>query len=306
MEPYIWTGGLYKHEEMEELVEDLGGYILQKNVLQLDVIMVILVPNADIRAIEAKNKELLGKLTKAPLAGAEVAVITPTLAYQHLPHLACDIAEYLRRSGSKTNMIGLARGVGKRVAQLTAHEIDLINEHDAALFMLGNFKDCIMEKTKLFRDIEVPIVVTGGPAMNIAEVPGCTAYVGGLGRMMHRLRQKEETEKMDLIVNAIGEVLDERRSEFDKDPLSISPPRLKQEIEKQIPDIQDSISPTPVTLNLNGARIKLPYDEYKDHILNIRFDEGVYMREVVDVMPSKMKNFILLRIKPKSETGFVI
>ena|SRR5271157_82289 len=306
MEPYIWTGGLYKHEEMEELVEDLGGYILQKNVLQLDVIMVILVPNADIRAIEAKNKELLGKLTKAPLAGAEVAVITPTLAYQHLPHLACDIAEYLRRSGSKTNMIGLARGVGKRVAQLTAHEIDLINEHDAALFMLGNFKDCIMEKTKLFRDIEVPIVVTGGPAMNIAEVPGCTAYVGGLGRMMHRLRQKEETEKMDLIVNAIGEVLDERRSEFDKDPLSISPPRLKQEIEKQIPDIQDSISPTPVTLNLNGARIKLPYDEYKDHILNIRFDEGVYMREVVDVTPSKMKNFILLRIKPKSETGFVI
>jgi len=306
MEPYIWTGGLYKHEEMEELVEDLGGYVLQKNVLQLDVIMVILVPNADIPAIEAKNKELLGKLTKAPLAGAEVAVITPTLAYQHLPHLACDIAEYLRRSGSKTNMIGLARGVGKRVAQLTSHEIDLINEHDAALFMLGNFKVCITEKTKLFRDIDVPIVVTGGPEMTLAEVPGCTAYVSGLGRMMHRLRQKEETEKMDLIVNAIGEVLDERRSEFDKDPLSISPPRLKQEIEKQIPDIQDVISPTPITLNLNGARIKLPYDEYKDHILNIRFDEGVYMREVVDVTPSKMKNFILLRIKPKSETGFVI
>jgi len=147
MEPFIWTGGLYKHEEMEELVEDLGGYILQKNVLQLDVIMVILVPNADIPAIEAKNRELFGKLQKAPLAGAEVAVITPTLAYQHLPHLACDVAEYLRRSGSKTNMIGLARGVGKRVAQLTAKEIDLINEHDAALFLYGNFRDCIIEKT---------------------------------------------------------------------------------------------------------------------------------------------------------------
>jgi putative methanogenesis marker protein 7 len=306
MEPFIWTGGLYKHEEFEELVEDMGGYILQKNILQSDVIMVILVPNADIPVIEAKNKELLGKLVKAPLAGAEVAVITPTLAYQHLPHLACDIAEYLRRSGSKTNMIGLARGVGKRVAQLTAKEIDLINEHDAALFLYGNFKHCIVEKTRLFRDIEVPIVVAGGPEMDAGEVPGCEAYIGGLGRMMHRLRQKEETEKMDFIVNAIGKVLDERRSEFDKDPLSVSPPRLKAEIEKQVPDIQDSISPTPVTLNLNGARIKLNYRDYKDAILNVRFDEGVYLREVCEVTPSRMKDFILLRIKPKSETGFVI
>lgn len=306
MEPYIWTGGLYKHEEMEELVEDMGGYVLQKNVLQLDVIMVILVPDADIPVIEAKNNELFGKLARAQLAGAEVAVITPTLAYQHLPHLACDVAEYLRRSGSKTNMIGLARGVGKRVAQLTAKEINLINEHDAALFLYGNFKECIREKSKLFRDIEVPIVVTGGPEMDVKDIPGCTAYIGGLGRMMHRLRQKEETEKMDRIVAAIGDVLDKRRAELDKDPLSISPPRLKQEIEKQIPDIQDSISPTPVTLNLNGARVKLPYREYKDHILDIRFDEGVYMREVVNVSPSRMKDYILLRIKPKSETGFVI
>jgi len=306
MEPYIFQGGLYRHEEFEELVEDLGGYILQKNVLQLDVIMVVLVPNADIPVVEAKARELLAKLTKAPLAGAEVAVVTPTLAYQHLPHLACDIAEYLRRYGSKTNMIGLARGVGKRLAQLTAKEVDLINEHDAALFLYGNFKECIREKTKLFRDIEVPIVVAGGPMMDASEVPGCEAYVGGLGRMMHRLRQKDETARMDAIVSAIGKVLDERRAEFDKDPLSVSPPRIKAEIEKQVPDIHDSISPTPVTLNLNGARIKLPYDEYKDAILNVRFDEGIYMREVASLSKSRMKGYILLRIKPKSETGFVI
>ncbi len=306
MEPFIFQGGLYKHEEFEELVEDMGGYILQKNVLQLDVIMVVLVPNEDIPVIETKARELLAKLTKAPLAGAEIAVVTPTLAYQHLPHLACDVAEYLRRSGSKTNMIGLARGVGKRVAQLTAKEIDLINEHDAALFLYGNFRDCIVEKTKLFRDIEVPIVVTGGPAMEASEVPGCEAYVGGLGRMMHRLRQKDETELMDKVVAAIGQALDERRSELDKDQLSVSPSRLKAEIEKQLPDIQESVSPNPVTLNLNGARIKLPYNEYKDAILNLRFDEGVYMRDVVEARPSRMRDFILLRIRPKSETGFVI
>lgn len=306
MEPFIWTGGLYMHEEFEELVEDMGGYILQKNILQSDVIMIILVPTADIPVIEAKNRDLLGKLVKAPLAGAEIAVVTPTLAYQHLPHLACDVAEYLRRYGSKTNMIGLARGVGKRVAQLTAREIDLINEHDAALFLYGNFRNCIVEKTKLFRDIDVPIVVAGGPSMTTAEVPGCEAYVGGLGRMMHRLRQKDETESMDRIVEAIGRVLDRRRAEFDKDQLSVSPPRLKAEIEKQVPDIGNVISPTPVTLNLNGARVKLPYGEYREAVGNVRFDEGVYLREVCDIRPSRMKDYILLRIKPKSETGFVI
>lgn len=307
MEPMIFQGGLYRHEEMEELVEDLGGYILQKNALQLDVIMVMLIPSADVGVVEAKAKELLAKLTKASLAGTEIAVITPTLAYQHLPHLACDVAEYLRRSGAKTNMIGLARGVGKRVAQLTAKEIDLINEHDVALFLLGNFKDCVIEKTKLFRDIEVPIVLVAGPQIDIKDLPGCKAYVPGLGRMMHRLRQKEETEAMDKITDAVGKVLDERRHDLDKDVLSVSPPRLKQEIEKQLPEINEvSVSPNPVTLNLNGALIKLPYDDYKDAILNVKFDEGVYMREVVNATKSRMKDFVLLRIKPKSETGFVI
>lgn len=306
MEPMMYQGGLYKHEQIIELVEDLGGFILQKNALQLDVIILMLVPTEDMGLVEAKSRELLGKLTKAPLAGAEVAVVTPTLAYQHLPHLACDVAEYLRRAGSKTNMIGLARGVGRRVAQLKAREIDLINEHDVAIFLYGNFKDCIREKTKLFRDIEVPIIVGGGPVMDKSEVPGCVDYISGLGRMMHRLKKKEELDTLDRLVSTVGKVLNEKRAELDKDPLSVSPPRVMHEIEKQVPDIQSSLAPTPVTLNLNGARIKLPYNEYKDHILNIRFDEGVYMREVATVSPSKMKDYIVLRIKPRSETGFVI
>jgi putative methanogenesis marker protein 7 len=306
MEPLIYQGGIYKHEQMIELVEDLGGYILQKNVLQLDVIVVMLVPNADLPLVEAKSKELLGKLTKAPLAGAEIAVVTPTLAYQHLPHLACDIAEYLRRAGSKTNMIGLARGVGKRVAQLKATEIDLINEHDAAIFTYGNFKECIKDKTKLFRDIEVPIIVTGGPTMDKAEVPGCVDYIGGLGRVMHRTRQKEELAILDKLVDATGNVLELRRAELDKDPLSVSPPRAMHEIEKQIPDIPESLAPTPLTLQLNGLRIKVPYDEYAERILNVRFDEGIYMREVATLHRSRMKDYIIQRILPKSETGFVI
>jgi methyl coenzyme M reductase subunit C-like uncharacterized protein (methanogenesis marker protein 7) len=59
-------------------------------------------------------------------------------------------------------------------------------------------------------------------------------------------------------------------------------------------------------MQLNGLRIKVPYEEYKDRILNVRFDEGIYMREVAKLYPSRMKDYIILRILPKSETGFVI
>jgi hypothetical protein len=82
--------------------------------------------------------------------------------------------------------------------------------------------------------------------------------------------------------------------------------RVAHEIEKQIPDIPESLAPTPITMQLNGLRIKVPYEEYKDRILNVRFDEGIYMREVVKLYPSRMKDYIILRILPKSETGFVI
>ena len=101
---------------------------------------------------------------RAPLAGTEVAVVTPTLAIHHLPHSACDIAEYLRRHGSKTNMLGLARGVGREIAQINEYETALINEHDAAVFIFGNFQECIKKKESLYRNISVPVVVTGGPA----------------------------------------------------------------------------------------------------------------------------------------------
>ncbi len=137
-------------------------------------------------------------------------------------------------------------------------------------------------------------------------MPGCVDYVGGLGRIMHRTRQKDEIALLDKLVEVNGRVLDEKRLELDKDPLSVSPPRVANEIGKQIPDIPESLAPTPVTLQLNGLRLKVPYDEYKEKILNVRFDEGIYMRQVAKLYPSRMKDYIILRIMPKSETGFVI
>jgi putative methanogenesis marker protein 7 len=307
LEPVMYVGGVYKHNQLVELVEDLGGYILQKNVMQSEVVLLMLVPLNDMAIVEAKAKELLGKLTRAPLTGTEIAVVAPTLAYHHLPHLDCDVAEFLRKQGAKTNMVGLARGVGKRICQMTAYERDLINEHDLAVFILGNYEHCIIEKSKrLYEGIEIPIVVTGAPELRTEDVPNATAYVGSFGRILHHMRHSEELRTLDKLAEVIGKVLDNVRVELSKDPPAIAPPRIKKEIEEQIPELMDSLHPLPVALQMNGARVKLPYEEYHEQIENIRFVEGVTMKEVARVLPSKMRNFILIKALPKSETGFVI
>jgi putative methanogenesis marker protein 7 len=298
---------VFKHNLLEELVEDLGGFILQKNIMQTEVVMIMLVPMKDTPLVEKMTKTLLGELTRAPLSGTEIAVVAPTLAYHHLPHPDCDIAEFLRRKGAKTNMIGLARGVGARTCQITAHERDLINEHDLAVFIFGNFRHCITEsKPKLYQDIEIPVVVTGAPNIDTEDVPYVTAYVGNLGRIAHRMRKGEEMYAMDNVVDVVGKILDKEREEIGKDPLTVMPPRVKKEIEDQVSEIKDVLSPLPITLKLRGMKIKLDYDEFHEKIEEVSFVEGVKLKDIAEIKPSKMKNFILVDIKPKSETGFVI
>ncbi len=305
LEPVMFTGGLYKHDLVVELVEDLGGYVLQKNVTQTEIILLILVPSEDMTALQALAKELRSELVRAPLAGTEVAVITPTLAIHHLPHVACDIAEYLRRHGCKTNMLGLARGVGREIAQIDEYETALINEHDAAVFIFGNFQDCIKKKESLYRNISVPVVVTGGPQIEAKELPYAFDYVPSIGRMAHRSRKATEIGSLDGIVDAVGRALDKTRSAIAKDPLTTSPPRVMDAVREQVPDVEFSYSPLPIALNLNGVRVKLPYNDYKDAVKAVTFDEGVKLGEIATVKPSRMKDYILVRILPASETGFV-
>ncbi|MBE0521152.1 MAG: methanogenesis marker 7 protein [Candidatus Methanoperedenaceae archaeon] len=307
LEPVMYVGGVFKHNQIEELVEDLGGYILQKNVMQTEVVLLMLVPINDMDVVEEKARVLLGKITRAPLSGSEIATVAPTLAYHHLPHLDCDVAEFLRKKGAKTNMVGLARGVGKRICQLTAFERDLINEHDVAMFILGNYEHCIIEKSKkLYEGIDIPVIVLGAPELKKEDVPNVTAYVGSFGRILHQMRHSEELKTLDRLAEVTGNVLDDVRKEIAKDPLAIAPVRIKKELEEQIPELIDSLHPLPITLQMKGVRVKLPYDEYHERIENIEFVEGVKMKEVADVLPSKMRNFILIKARPKSETGFLI
>ncbi|MEI2760875.1 methanogenesis marker 7 protein [Methanothrix soehngenii] len=305
LEPVMFTGGLYKHDLVLELVEDLGGYILQKNVTQTEIILLLLVPSEDMNALEILSRDLRGELVRAPLAGTEVAVVTPTLAIHHLPHVACDIAEYLRRHGSKTNMIGMARGVGREIAQINEYETALINEHDAAVFIFGNFEDCIKKKEDLYRNISVPVIITGGPKIDPEELPYAFGYVPSIGRMAHRTRKATEIGSLDNIVEMVGRALDKTREAIAKDPLTTSPPRVMDAVREQVPEVEFSYSPLPIALNLTGVRVKLPYAGYRDKVAAVTFDEGVKLGEVATIRPSRMKDYILVRILPSSETGFV-
>ncbi len=307
LEPMMYEGGVYKHNLLVELVEDLGGYILQKNIMQTEVIMIMLVPMKDTHLVEDMTKMLLGELTRAPLSGAEIAVVAPTLAYHHLPHLDCDLAEFLRRKGAKTNMVGLSRGVGSRICQINAYERDLINEHDLAVYIFGNFKHCIIEsKPKLFEGIEIPIVVTGAPEIASDGVQNADVYVGNLGRVAHRMRKGDEMHAMDQMVAEVGKILDKLREDIGKDQQSVMPPRVKKEIEDQVPEIKQVLSPLPITLRLKGLKVKLDYDEFHEKIGEVSFVEGIKLKDIADIRRSNMKNFILVDIRPKSETGYVI
>ena len=306
--PYLYTGGVHKHGLLIELMEDLGGYIIQKVVTGVEVNLIMLIPEKDIDLVKQLSAELLGVLMEAPLTGVEIAVVSPTLASHHLPHSACDIAEYLRHPGANTNMIGLARGMGRRVSLSMDYERKLINEHDIAVFTFGSFSDCITKKKpKLFEGIEIPIVVTGGPVeLKTEDVPGADLYIGNIGRVSHRLRRAEEINALDNLNEGVSKIASEIRQQQAKDPLAVLPARVMKEIENQVPEIHRVLSPAPLTLQLNGIRVKLPYDEFHEKIEKLEFDEGVVLSELANISRSKMKNYILIKIKSKSDVGFAI
>jgi len=307
-EPYVYIGGVYKHGLIIELLEDVGGYLVNKIVTIAEVTMDMMIPREDVPLIEELAKKLLGALTKSPLTGVEVAVVSPTLASHHLPHSACDIAEYLRHPGAKTTMIGLARGMGRRVSLNDDFERRLINEHDLALYCLGSFRDCIVnKKPRLFEGVEVPIVATGGPAdIPVEEIDGADVYVGNLGRRSHRMRSTDETDALDVMNDTVAELVGTLREKLAKDPPSVLPARAMKEIENQVPEVLSSLAPSPLVLKLSGVRVKLPYDLFHEKVKNVEFDEGPKLSELADITKSKMNDYILVQIKPKSEVGFEI
>jgi len=308
--PITYRGGIYRHNEIIDLIEDLGGYIIQKHMIAQEVVIQCFVPKDDVELIRAIGKPIAGEVTDSPLVGTEIAIVSMSLEIHHLPHPSCDIAEYVRRLGAKSNMVGMARGVGKRIAGLNDEERDVINEHDIAVYLLGNFETCIEYKMPvLLRGIDVPVVLCGGPDKDVLErivEPKVDGYVGNVGRFMHRTKESEELTKLDEIIAEITRVLSKRREELAKDPLSVSPARLMDVIREQVPAILDVTSPTPLTVQMSGLRVKLPYDTYADVLRKTEIEDGIKIGDIADIEPSRMRDYILVRVRPFSETNMVI
>ena len=257
------------------------------------------VPLEDVDKIEKKANELLGKISIAPMAGSEIAIVSPTLARHHLPHAACDISEYLREFGAKDNMIGLARGDGKGTSGITEEEKSLIEEHDIAIFALGSFENCIKEKAFLYDDIDIPVIVTGAPEIPIEELPGADAYVGDLGRIPRRLRRGPDVRALDRLVETTEKILNDKKREMALDAPLVPSIVVKNAIENQVKEIKDVISPTPVTSQLDGVRVKLNYDKYADVIADVVID-GRKLSELAEIKKSFMYDYILVKINSES------
>lgn len=289
----MFSGGVYKYNELIEIVEDIGGFILQSMVMQTETMLHLAFPAEEEPRIKAKAKELGGKLKDLPLGGAEIMVVVPSLGKHHAVYPMCDIAEFLRRNGAITDMMGLARGVGKRIAQMTVEEKAIINECDAAVFVFGNFKECIEEKVKLCEMIDVPYIIVGGPSD--VDLPH---YVGGVGRRTSRMNRKEDIEKLNEMAMALADVLEEKRIELEEDPLAASPLFIKEMIEMILtPKVTEEL---PIVIHMDGLRVKVEAED-EERIRDIEIGKRK-LSEICEIKKSLYEGY-LLEILPEAVAG---
>ncbi len=57
---------------------------------------------------------------------------------------------------------------------------------------------------------------------------------------------------------------------------------VKNAIENQVPAIEDIISPAPITVQLDGVRVKLNYDKYHELIENVVI-EGKKLSDLAEI-----------------------
>jgi putative methanogenesis marker protein 7 len=297
-EVLMYDGGVHKVEQLYELIEDIGGFILQKTQVQVMITITMAIPAEDRPLIEAKTAELGGKVVEVPLAGTEIAVIGPTLGRHHMPHPICDIAEHLRRYGAITIVMGLARGRGRKTCQISASEKAIIEEYDAAIFMLGNFKECVThEKIDLFKDIQIPVVTVVGPELD--SLPHCEALVCGVGRKVERMRRSEEIAKLEEIADRVKEVISVRRQEIEEDPLFVHPSEVKDALD-DMDAVQECLRPAPVVLHVDGLRVKIPYEKHLKELEELEV-YGRKLKDIATISNCRLGDSTMIRIKTKAE-----
>ena len=302
-EVIMYDGGIYRSDELFELIEDVGGVVLLKNRSAQMLTVTMSIPSEDREVVEALCKDIGGQVKEVPLAGTEIAVVGPTLGRHHMPHPICDVAEYLRRLGAVTVVMGLARGRGKNTSQINLQETSIIDEYDACVFMLGNFKPCVETKADLLLSkINIPTVLMCGPKPEGIE-DTCDAIVWGIGRKAARMREPEDRKKLEEVGDRVDDVLDEKKKALEEDPPFVHPSEIKSLLENFEP-IDMCLRPAPLVMHLDGLRAKISYDEYHEQIENME----VYGRRLGDVCvitPSKINDSsMLIRIKTRSQVAY--
>jgi putative methanogenesis marker protein 7 len=157
-------------------------------------------------------------------------------------------------------------------------------------------------KTHLFERIEIPVIVTGAPEIDLKDIPGADAYVSGLGRIPRRLKRGENIRALKKLVEVVEDILDKRRREISDDPPIVPSILVKREIENQIPAINEVYSPLPVVSQLRGVRVKLKYDDYHNEIEDVIVNDR-RLGDISEVVKSKMYGYTLVKLL--SETSII-
>lgn len=259
--------------------------------------MTALVNLEDIERIRFKAKELMGGVHFVPLAGVEIVIVIPSFAYHHSPFPHCSIVETLRELGAKVDTLALARGVGRRIAQMTPEEKSVIDEHDVAVFMFGSFESCIRQfKINLPRQVSIPVVISGWPALEYLEG---FSYVGGVGRIPTMFQGSEDKSALVALADAVIKAVDEKKARLREDPPIVHPLYVKREIEVQIPSIKNHLNPAPITVKLQGLKVKLSYERHSKELSALELFDGKSLSDISDITKTYYDE-ILVKIHPRS------
>jgi methyl coenzyme M reductase subunit C-like uncharacterized protein (methanogenesis marker protein 7) len=52
--------------------------------------------------------------------------------------------------------------------------------------------------------------------------------------------------------------------------------------------------------------VKLPYDPFANEIRALEIEDGIKIGDICELTPSRMRDYILLKIRPFSETNVVV
>lgn len=124
----------------------------------------------------------------------------------------------------------------------------------------------------------------------------------GVGRKVERMRREEEIQKLQEASEAIERIIHDKRAELDEDPLFIHPAEIKSRLDELEP-IKDCLRPAPVVLHLDGLRVKIPYEQWKDTIADIEI-YGHRLGDVATISESSLGGSILIKIKTMSEVNY--